>query len=106
MHIITSSRYAIHTMSSTPKIRLRPSASTASTPPSRMPLIAASTRKTGSIMNRPPSGVGSGRSQADVRFPDEVLLAELVAPAFHPDASDFQEVGAVGQLQHLPHVLL
>src|SRR6266496_2715236 len=91
MHIITSSRYAIHTMSSTP--------------PSRMPLIAASTRKTGSIMNRPPSGVGSGRSQADVRFPDEVLLAELVAPAFHPDASDFQEVGAVGQLQHLPHVL-
>src|SRR5207247_10539534 len=82
-------------MSSTPKIRLSPSASSASTPPSRMPLIAASTRKIGSI-----------NSDAHVRLADEILAGQLRGRALHLDAPDFQEVRAVDQLEHLPHVLL
>src|SRR6266545_5031440 len=107
-------------MSSTPKIRFSPRASSARTPPSRMPLIAASTRKIGSTTGKPSSQhsphraprlrlvgrVSVRKSDAHVRFADEVLLGELRGPAFHLDPPDFQQVRAVHQLEHLAHVLL
>src|SRR5262245_17792712 len=95
MHSMTRSTYAIHTMSSTPKIRFRPSASSASTPPSRMPLIAASTRKIGSIGLDPHVGLAH-----------EVLLGEVAGPPFHLDAAHLEHVRAVHELQYLAHVLL
>ena len=62
-------------------------------PPSRMPLSAASTRKIGSITGpRTPS--------------HEVLLGQLGGAALHLDAPHLEQVRAVHQLQHLPHVLL
>src|SRR6266478_10120500 len=47
-------------MSSTPKIRFNPRARRASTPPRRMPLMAASTRKIGSIIRIPLPHWGRG----------------------------------------------
>src|SRR3984893_8271017 len=84
-------------MSMTPKMRLSPSARSASTPPSRMPLITASRIKSGSIMD------GSG---ADVRLADEVLLGELARAAFHLDPPHLEKIGAVHDLEDLAHVLL
>src|SRR2546425_1398610 len=111
-------------MSSTPKIRFSPRARRASTPPRRMPLIAASTRKIGSINSalaspliypalasrqgrsaRTPTPAAS-RSDAKVGLADEVLLRELVRPALHLDAADLQQVGPIHELEHLANVLL
>ena len=69
-------------MSSTPKIRLSPSASSASTPPRRRPLSAASASSSGLLTTR-----SRGAHRPDVRLADEVLLAELVGAALHADAA-------------------
>src|ERR687895_202559 len=87
-------------MSTTPKIRFSPSASSASTPPSRIPLMAASARKIGSITDGPPP------SESHVRLAHEILVGQLVGAPFHRDSTDLQQVCAIDQLQHLPHVLL
>src|SRR6266545_2961716 len=84
-------------MSSTPKMRFRPSASRARMPPSRTPLIAASRRKMGSTM---------GGLEPHVRLADEVLLAELGGEALHLDPAHLEQVGAIHELQDLADVLL
>src|SRR5678815_1745971 len=83
-------------MSMTPKIRFKPSASSASTPPRRIPLITASSRKMGSII----------ALEAHVGFADEVLPREIGGPALHHDAAHLQQIRAVHDLEHLAHVLL
>src|SRR5436309_15980260 len=81
----------------TPKIRLRPSASSASTPPSSRPLRRASTRKI-SIASLP--------LQSEICLAHESIGLELGGHAGELDAPDLEQIGAVDQLEQLLHVLL
>jgi hypothetical protein len=49
----------------------------------------------------------AGRSlEPDIGLADEILFGQLVRPSFDGDSPDLQEVGAIHQFQHLPHILL
>src|SRR6266540_3716636 len=74
----------------TPKTRLRPSDSNARTPPSRIPLISASSRKMSKMPRlRPPC------SDSEIGFAEAVARQELGGLAAGADASH--------QLEHLLH---
>src|SRR5438105_11290236 len=93
-------------MSSTPKMRLSPSASRASTPPRSSPFTAASISNSGLWATRSTRLLTARCSQPHIRLAHEVLLGELVGPALDPDPSDLQQIGAIGELQDLADVLL
>src|SRR5688572_29752703 len=84
----------------TPKIRLRPSASRASRPPSRIPLMIASSRKTSKKSSIVPA------LDAEIRLFDGIARQQLGRRARAADGAGLEQVGAVDDLQHLLHVLL
>src|SRR5215204_4286021 len=85
----------------TPKTRLSPSASSASRPASSTPFSTASRKK----MSRWQS-ITAPKSQPHVRAPHVVAREELGGGAGSLDAADLEQVGAVGDFEHLLHVLL
>src|SRR4029450_893438 len=85
----------------TPKPRLRPSDSSARTPPSRSPLITASSRKTSKIPRWWPP-----RSHSEGRFADAVAGQELGSAPGGVDVARLEQVGAIDHAEHLLHVLL
>src|SRR5689334_10637535 len=80
----------------TPKMRLRPSASSASTPPSSSPLTIDSRRKMSMRLT----------SHPHVGLADELVLAHRRGRAGGADPPDLEEIGAVDEIEHLTHVLL
>src|SRR5256712_4434979 len=85
----------------TPKTRLRPSDSNARTPPSRIPLISASSRKMSKMPRSCPP-----RSNSEIRFADAVARQELGGPPGGVNAARLEQVGPIDHPQHLLHVLL
>src|SRR5580700_6680909 len=79
-------------------MRLSPSASSASTPPSRRPLITASSR----YMSMPLAPA----LQPHVRPADEVVVLEFRRRSGEPDAPDLKQIGTVDDVEHLLDVLL
>src|SRR2546422_11780021 len=85
----------------TPKTRLRPSDSNARTPPSKSPLITASSRKISKIPRaRPP------RSDSEIRLADAVARQQLGGAPGGVDAAGLEQVRANDHPEHLLHVLL
>src|SRR4029077_14404585 len=85
----------------TPKTRLSPSDSSASTPPSRSPLITASSKK----MSKIPKAA-SPRSDSEIRLANAVTRQELGGAAGGVDAARLEQVRAIDHPEHLLHVLL
>src|SRR5262247_2297894 len=81
-------------------MRLRPRDRRARTPPSKMPLISASSRK----MSRIPTA--SPRSDAQIRFANRLALEQLGRAAGCPDTPRLEEIGPIDDVEHLLHVLL
>src|SRR5437016_9998170 len=85
----------------TPKTRLRPSDSNARTPPSKSPLITASSRKMSKIPRaRPP------RSDSEIRLADAVARQQLGGSPGGVDAAGLEQVRAIDHAEHQLHVLL
>src|SRR3974390_3042918 len=91
---MTSSAYAIQTTSMTPKTRLSPSASRASTPPSSRPLITASRRKMSLCL------------QSQICLLHYAVRLEFRSRSGELDASGFEQIGAVDHVEQLLDVLL
>src|SRR5689334_14779094 len=100
----------------TPKMRFKPSASSASRPASSSPLMSASTKKMSSwqsIYSPPLSSRNFARrdirddsSHPHVRLADIVAGGKLGGGAGGLDAADLEQIGPIDDLQHLAHVLL
>src|SRR5258705_7408712 len=86
----------------TPKTRLSPSDSSASTPPSRSQLITASSKK----MSKIPKAAASPRSDSEVCLANAVTRQELGGAAGRVDAARLEQVRAIDHPEHLLHVLL
>src|SRR5262249_53968296 len=71
------------------------SASSASTPPKRMPLMTASRRK-----------ISMAASESHIGAADMVVARELARDAAQADMAAFEQVGAIDDVEHLLHVLL
>src|SRR4029453_4146341 len=84
----------------TPKTRLSPSDSSASTPPSRSPLMTASSKKMSKIPRASP------RSDSEIRLANTVTRQELGGAAGGVDTARLEQVRAVDHPEHLLHVLL
>src|SRR5579883_886283 len=97
MPTMTSSAYAIHTTSITPKIRFRPRDSRASTPPRSSPFNADSSRK---------MSMGWRSLQPQIRAAHELVALELGGGAGDADGTHVEEIGAIDEIEHLLHVLL
>src|SRR6266404_6158843 len=85
----------------TPKTRLSPSDSSASTPPSRSPLITASSKK----MSKIPKAA-SPRSDSEVCLANAVTRQELGGAAGRVDTARLEQVRAIDHPEHLLDVLL
>src|SRR4030095_10438270 len=85
----------------TAKTRVRPSDSSARTPPSRSPLITASSRKMSKIPRSWPP-----RSHSEVRFADAIARQELGGSSGGVDVAGLEQVGAVDHPEHPLPVLL
>src|SRR5262249_27187650 len=81
----------------TPKIRLSPRESSASTPPNSTPLITASSRK----MSK--KGM---RLDPEIGLADGLGRGQLGGGAGGPDAARLEQVRPIHHPQHLLHVLL
>src|SRR2546421_8978462 len=90
----------------TPKIRFKPSASSASRPASKSPLRIASRKKMSSWQSITISQPSFIRSNPHVRLADLVARGEFLRAAARLQPPDLEQVGAVRNFQHLAHVLL
>src|SRR5438093_10799076 len=84
----------------TPKTRLRPSDSNARTPPSRIPLISASSRKMSKMPRSCPPC-----SDSEIRFAKAVARQELGGLAGGVNAAGLEQVGPIHHSEPLLHAL-
>src|SRR5579859_4885470 len=78
----------------TPKMRLRPSASRASTPPSSTPLSTASSRKISNVLH------------PHIGFADQLVVPELGGGSGEVDGAGLEQIGPVDAIEDLTDVLL